>query len=101
VTQPAHQSLTDESNFSGTPVPVPMHKCSLLAELVNTPRITDKQTKTGRERVLTSTESIRVFEVKEKQRQLAQEEKQKRKEERELKKRQKEEEAQHKKEEKA
>jgi len=55
-----------------------------LAELVNAPRITDKQTKTGRARVLTSTECIRTFEAKEEQKRLAQEEKQKRKEEREL-----------------
>jgi len=55
VTQPIHQSLTDESNVSGTPAPVPTHKRPPLAELVNTPRITDKQAKTGSARVLTST----------------------------------------------
>jgi len=93
VTQPTHQSLTDESNFCGTPAPIPIHKRSPLAELVNTLRITDKQTKTGRARILTSTECIRAFEVKEEQKQFTQEEKQKSKEERELKKRQKEEEA--------
>ena len=82
-----HLALTDESIPSGTPGSVTTPRRSPLAELVNTPRITqDKQTKTANARVLTSTECIRVFEEKEEQKRLAQEEKQKRKAERELKK---------------
>ena len=83
-------ALTDEPIPSGTPSStgsVSTPRCSPLAKLVNTPRITqDKRTKTANARVLTSTECIRAFEEKEEQKQLAQEEKQKRKAERELKK---------------
>jgi len=97
--------LTDQAMLSGTPSStgsVSGPKRSPLAELVNTPRISqDKRSKTGRARVLTSTECIRAFEEKEEQKRLAQEEKEKRKVERELKRRQKEEEAQRKKDEKA
>ena len=78
------------SNLSGAPSStgfVSIHKHSPLAELINTPRITQgKWTMIGSARVLISTESIRALEDKEEQKRLVQEEKQKRKKERGLKK---------------
>ncbi|XP_065902929.1 uncharacterized protein [Dysidea avara] len=74
----SHLALTDEPIPSGTPSStgsVSTPRCSPLAELVNTPRITqDKRTKTANARVLTNPECIRAFEVKEEQKRLAQEE---------------------------
>ena len=103
VSPKAHEPLLSESFKSGSPNSVRSslpseEKRSPLAELVNIPKIDNHTKKTGKARVLTSNECIKVFEEKEQKKRLAEEEKKRKKTERELKRKQKEEELNHKKE---